>query len=294
MNNLKLNRDDVYYYKMTDIDAGKNKDVKLIRFQNYHIGYHEHDFYELNFVTSGTGIHFFGNKPFAVAKGDVFVVPLKTSHGYLNQDGLCVTHLIISESFFERHSEMFFRNTEFSALFHLEPQLKHIYGVESSLKLSDEEMVQVKEWLSNIETQQSVDSPETANITDGLSISLLFLLFRIYREKNKSVVGKYNVISSVLDHIYRHHSEGIELDDLADLSGYSRTSFYRFFKNVLKCPPGKFIIMCKIDTAKHMLTETDYTLTEIAQKCGFFDSSHFIRTFKKYTSYTPKEFRKKS
>lgn len=294
MKTIKLAKDPFFYYKITDINVGENKDVKLIRFKDYQIGYHEHDFYELNFVTEGKGLHFFGDKIFTVSKGDVFVVPLKTEHGYINQEGLNVTHLIFNDDFFDRHSEIFFRNMEFSALFHLEPQLKRLYGIDSSLKLSQTEMNDVSVWLDNIEQQQSIRSPETVNITDGLAVSLLFLLFRIYREKNKSVVGKYNVISSVLDFIYQHYQEGINLYDLANISGYSRTNFFRFFKNVLRYSPAKFIMKCKIDTAKHMLTETDYTLTEIAQECGFYDSAHFIRSFKKHTSMTPKQFRKKT
>lgn len=32
------------------------------------------------------------------------------------------------------------------------------------------------------------------------------------------------------------------------------------------------------------------TLTELAYKCGYFDQSHLIHTFKKYTGVTPKEY----
>ena len=38
----------------------------------------------------------------------------------------------------------------------------------------------------------------------------------------------------------------------------------------------------------------DYSLSEIAQETGFFDTSYFIKTFKKYCGVTPLHFRRRS
>jgi len=40
-----------------------------------------------------------------------------------------------------------------------------------------------------------------------------------------------------------------------------------------------------------MISSTDRNLTDIAVDCGFYDSSHFYRVFKKFTGYTPKKYR---
>ena len=36
-----------------------------------------------------------------------------------------------------------------------------------------------------------------------------------------------------------------------------------------------------------------YTVSEIAEKCGFDDVSYFVRFFKKKAGFTPGEFKKK-
>jgi AraC-like DNA-binding protein len=42
-----------------------------------------------------------------------------------------------------------------------------------------------------------------------------------------------------------------------------------------------------------MLAETNYSIGEIIEKCGFSDNSNFSRTFKRLTGLSPSDFRKK-
>ena len=37
----------------------------------------------------------------------------------------------------------------------------------------------------------------------------------------------------------------------------------------------------------------DLSVTEVGMECGFTDTSHFVKTFKKYKGVTPKQFRLK-
>jgi AraC-like DNA-binding protein len=45
--------------------------------------------------------------------------------------------------------------------------------------------------------------------------------------------------------------------------------------------------------AKQMLAETDCSIGEIVEKCGFSDNSNFSRAFRKLTNMSPSDFRKK-
>jgi transcriptional regulator GlxA family with amidase domain len=42
-----------------------------------------------------------------------------------------------------------------------------------------------------------------------------------------------------------------------------------------------------------MLTEENYSIAQIATKCGFKESSHFGRVFRDSTGLTPKQYRRK-
>jgi AraC family transcriptional regulator len=41
-----------------------------------------------------------------------------------------------------------------------------------------------------------------------------------------------------------------------------------------------------------LLNEPDASLSGIAYACGFFDQSHFIRTFKELTGFLPAQYQK--
>ncbi len=52
-----------------------------------------------------------------------------------------------------------------------------------------------------------------------------------------------------------------------------------------------YLTYVRVDRAKFMLSRYDMILYEIAQRCGYKDTSYFCRTFKKITGRTPTEYR---
>ena len=44
----------------------------------------------------------------------------------------------------------------------------------------------------------------------------------------------------------------------------------------------------------HYLKESDLTVTEICLECGYNNLGNFLREFRKYTSTTPLQYRKRS
>jgi AraC family transcriptional regulator len=48
----------------------------------------------------------------------------------------------------------------------------------------------------------------------------------------------------------------------------------------------------RVNRAKELLLQTDRSLLDIAMECGFFDQSHFNKTFRAATNLSPGEYRK--
>jgi AraC-like DNA-binding protein len=48
----------------------------------------------------------------------------------------------------------------------------------------------------------------------------------------------------------------------------------------------------RVERACHLLAATSVTVTETAYRCGFNDSSYFVKIFKKYKGTTPRQYRK--
>ncbi|GAE05562.1 transcriptional regulator, AraC family [Paenibacillus sp. JCM 10914] len=49
----------------------------------------------------------------------------------------------------------------------------------------------------------------------------------------------------------------------------------------------------QVDRAKRLLSHTELPLSKIGEQCGFHDNNYFIRLFKRLTSFTPGEYRKR-
>lgn len=102
-----------------------------------------------------------------------------------------------------------------------------------------------------------------------------------------------NDMKSVVDYIFEHYTEKISVKTLASLVHLSPRQFERRFHEIFQSSPSDFIQKVRLDTAIRMLIGSRESLTCIAYRCGFYDSSDFTHQFKKMMAMTPIQFRKK-
>ena len=112
--------------------------------------------------------------------------------------------------------------------------------------------------------------------------------------ENQSSVD-YNLlrVTNVVEYISMHYNENISLETLAKNNTMSVPTLMRLFKTAIGTSPANFITMQRISRAKILLTNTNMSITTIANETGFFDNAHFTRTFKKLTGMSPTQYRHK-
>jgi len=93
--------------------------------------------------------------------------------------------------------------------------------------------------------------------------------------------------------IAEHLEDGLELPELARITGHGVHHFCRLFRRTYAQTPHDFVRARRIAAAKAMLTETPRTISEIAHACGFADQSHLTRCFKTHVGDTPARFRER-
>ena len=98
-------------------------------------------------------------------------------------------------------------------------------------------------------------------------------------------------LKPALEYIETHYGQPITLEKLARLTGMSPKYFCRFFKAIVHRSPIDYVNYYRVECASHFLTVSDMTVAEIAQHCGYNDSSFFIKQFRKYKGTTPKRYR---
>jgi AraC-like DNA-binding protein len=102
----------------------------------------------------------------------------------------------------------------------------------------------------------------------------------------------YGCLKRVVTFIDKNYARPITLQTLAAEAGMSITHFRRRFAGILHITPARYLATIRVNAAIKLLTSTHMLLTEIAHACGFYDQSHFIRTFKRLRRQTPAQYRR--
>ena len=100
-------------------------------------------------------------------------------------------------------------------------------------------------------------------------------------------------LEQAIDYIHTHLGENISLLAIATELDMSQYYFCRLFKQSMGMTPHQFVILQRIERAKYLLHHTKKTILNIADECGFADSSHFAKHLTRRVGIPPGEFRKK-
>ena len=100
-------------------------------------------------------------------------------------------------------------------------------------------------------------------------------------------------LNLVYNYILNNYQNNITLDQAASLASLCNSAFCRYFKKRTNKTFYNFLIEIRLAYACKLLTEEDHSVANICYYCGFANVSHFIHQFRKYTGYTPLNYRKK-
>ncbi len=101
---------------------------------------------------------------------------------------------------------------------------------------------------------------------------------------------KSRALRPVLEYIEQNYMTNITLDTLARQAGMSSRYFCRFFHAMIHRTPIEYLTYYRIEHACYLLATTKLPITEVSGRCGFNDSSYFVRIFKKQKNITPKQY----
>ena len=261
--------------------------------KNYCIGMHTHDFYEINIVLCGEGMHYIGERRTKAEVGDIFIIPPRVSHGYEGGESFDVYHLTLSPGYLEKYSAELHQMPAFSALFRVEPVMREHTSAQMHLHLSEGQLNELRPYLDSLLARMKSSSTEDIIIGNCEALIIITMLCAAYDKKlaEYSENGDDEAFLQSIAYIYEHYNQKISIESLSKMARMSRTSYIDRFKRATGLPPGEFITKQRISAAKAMLRDTSLSISEIAHTVGFYDSSHLIRSFESLTGESPSNFR---
>lgn len=98
-------------------------------------------------------------------------------------------------------------------------------------------------------------------------------------------------VRAVNDFIHDNMDNKITLDDLAIAANVHPITVSKHFPKYFHCTLGEYIRKLRVEKSLTLIKDEDMSLTNLAYACGFFDQSHFIKTFKYHTGFLPARYR---
>ena len=103
-----------------------------------------------------------------------------------------------------------------------------------------------------------------------------------------------NAIATARAMINENYRQELSLRALADGVHLNPNYFHRLFTTACGVTPLQYLTEVRISHAKYELLNTDRSVTEIAELCGFSTYNYFCTVFRKRCGMSPRDFRKKA
>lgn len=300
-----MNRGIDIWYDKNAFQTYSNDLVNVLLHRNYSSNMHKHEFYEINIVSSGRGIHILDGVSYACQRGDVFIVPPFVPHQSISHNALNVYNVMISTLWLKNFTDEIDNLSGFYPLFSVLPLFRSDGESTRFLRLQSEDYEILDNLLVQSEKMYCAKSAQppfhTAyrqtvySFLAGSALSIVSYLCFCYTRYEKdsllSTDGGADTFAKSLLYIYSHYNEKISVEELAKCAAMSYSTYNRVFKEKLHCSPLTYINRYRVAVAKNYLKK-DIPLADVASLTGFFDHSHFIKMFTKITGVTPAEYKK--
>lgn len=129
--------------------------------------------------------------------------------------------------------------------------------------------------------------------------SKMRVLFHKFSDMYKSLLaggtsyGKYfDELSKIRQNIHNYQYVPGGADEIAKKLNISTSYFQHIYKKLFGVPVNQDIIKGRIEHAARLLMETDASVSEIAEQCGYENLEHFSRQFKKIKKVSPQKYRR--
>lgn len=293
---LERNQGKAHWAVNDSFKAGSSR-ICAFTHKNYKIGLHTHEFIEINLVACGQGRHFMENQVMTVGAGDAFVIPPMVEHGYIDDGGLDVCHILVHPDYIAENLERFRWVDGYLTFFTLEPYFRQHGEFRHGLKLEEPALSEALTLFQKIE-HEGREQQSSSGWAQECQMSLLIItLCRAHVAsfgKDVALPGEHPHIKAVLaaiNMVTKKKAVGVTLNDLARVAGLERSHFCRVFRKVTGMTAMEFVRHEMIKEAKHLLLENSLNIGEIAMELGYCDSAHFSKSFQAAVGCSPSALR---
>lgn len=235
--------------------------------RTYNVKVHTHEHWELVYCTGGRGTFHFGNgTSINYQEGEIVAIPPREKHANESETGFTNIHITIQDPSFPYKDTFLIRDDNLQNLRQAFNQARCYY-------------------MTDIKMKELVLGP-LGDLIVGYAV-----VFRSNAEFSEPVS---RIRSSI---IQNYHDPAYKLDEFIKGLPFHYDYLRKLFKKEVGMSPLEYMTELRMKSAETLLTAmwtNEYSITEIAQMCGFEDALYFSRVFKKTFGCSPSNYSKRS
>ncbi|KYH33985.1 putative response regulatory protein [Clostridium tepidiprofundi DSM 19306] len=159
-----------------------------------------------------------------------------------------------------------------------------------ALKTLSEYNISIEEVMGkNFDIYRKIENYKTIKQMHNLVSDIIFNVFRCIKLKNATI--SENSIDKAIQYINEHYNENISLSDVSKNVYLSESYICRKIKSATGMSFVEYITKLRMEKAIEYLQNPNYKIVDIAKKLGYSDYRYFSRIFKKYTGYSPSDWK---
>lgn len=236
---------------------------------------HIHNTFEIYFNLSGDVSFVVENHTYPISRGNVILTKPFEYH-----------HCVIHDNKEHEHYCLRFSGSEQDELFL--PFHQREKGKNNHIAFTEDQIYSLKRHFDAL-----------LNLSEDSSIEKYYHLIRIFQIiQNQSAIPNSDFsdhipqnLHKILDIIAEQYATPITVATLAAEIFVSVNTLERYFKRYLNITPSEYIKRKRLSEAM-LLLNSNTSVSQVAYKCGFPDSSNFIQIFKRTFGQTPYQYMK--
>ena len=254
---------------------------------------HKHNFFELTYILNGRGQHLLNDSVIDYKKGDLFFLTPRDEHESIVDEPTTFGIIKFTEQLFLEKaniaSSTYWRKS-------LDAVILHTNTIPKSIVAYEVDRIQLFFLYELIKGEIKNSLVYNRDVLLSLFGALLVVVSRNLKSsdiKNDKIYNsKKEKIDSILTYIRQNilDKERIKIKSIADFFYMSPNYVSVFIKKHAGISIQQYVLKTKIEMAERLLKQTNLNISEIADKTGFSDSSHFNKIFKKYTGKNPSDY----
>lgn len=183
-------------------------------------------------------------------------------------------------------------------LFYLPPECKHLFYAQENW--AECLVVDIPIFILSDITKLKSESGIYLDMNENWQALRYLILTEVYRKDPSvnhlifylfSLLQKQNENSPSLQYIYEHYFENIPLETLARLEHYNVSYYGQWFQKKMGVTPVQYIQKLRLEKAKQLLRETNFSILDITHQIGYNHQSYLTRIFKQVEGITPQQYK---